>query len=222
VQLETPVHPAAVKGNDMYRTFSLFSCLLLASCAAKPVLIPDIDVNRLMASNTMYLQRIVSENLRSDISMGIAVLVGIDEGDKSYVALSPTPSAARSNYLQIVDFSMIRTLDIDQAKELLRVIDYAIENYDLNVSRLESINASFQSALQSQSLEFQGSTLAPVTSDLLTFTFVNIDGGSEAVMDFGGEAGARHGTKKLNREKLELLGSLMSGAIERIDTQETH
>lgn len=175
-----------------------------------------------MASHTTHLERIVSENLRSDISMGIAVLVGIDEGDRSYVALSPTPIIARSNYLQIVDFSMIRTLDIDQAKELLRVIDYGIENYDLNVSRLESINASFQSAVQSQSLEFQGSTLAPVTFDLLTFTFVNIDGGSEATMDFGGEAGARDGTKKLNREKLELLGSLMSGAIERIDTQETH
>ena len=41
-------------------------------------------------------------------------------------------------------------------------------------------------------------------------------------MDFGGEAGARDGTKKLNREELELLGSLMSGAIEKIDTQETH
>lgn len=202
----------------MYNAIGFLLCLFLASCVTKPVFISDIDAQRVMVSNSTHLERIVGGNSRQEVLMGVAVLVGIDEGGKSYVALAP--SGINITDLRFVKHSLIRTLDIDQAKELLRVIEFAIKNYDLKVSKLESINANFRSALQSKTLEFQGAILAPIVTDRLSFVFVNIGMGSEAEIDFGGGDNAV-GKEKLSKNELELLSSLMGKAIDKIDSQKT-
>ena len=93
-------------------------------------------------------------------------------------------------------------------------MDFSVKNYDVKVTKLESINASFQSHLQSKIFLFEGSNqLAPRITDILTFTFVNVGRGSQAKMDFGDPMRI----KILNKKDLQALSDLLNKAIAKID-----
>ncbi|HRT04259.1 MAG TPA: hypothetical protein P5204_01035 [Kiritimatiellia bacterium] len=148
--------------------------------------------------------------------MDVAVLVGTDEKQGGFVALAPV--AINRTTLREVDYSMIRTLDLEQSKELLRMVIYAIEKYDEKIGDNESINVSFQSALQSDYYELHGSKLAPFVTQRMIFTFANIGPRSEAIIDFCGPPSARS-TSVLNMKKLVQFRLLLEKAISIIDAE---
>ncbi len=198
----------------------ILSSILISACTPKNVYISDIDVERKTSSNSTRLERIVSEDKFKDAILGVAVLTGIDESGKNYVALAPNPN--RGTYISDIAPSMIRALEIKEARELLKAITFAIENYDAKVNELQSINSSFQSYLQSKTVLLQGQYISPILSNFLTFTFVNVKNGAEANMYFtnlSSQANSVRSAKKLSKEKLIHLSSLLSTAITKIDIE---
>lgn len=204
--------PMNLKGNTMKTMVALLLCLFLASCA-NPVFFPDHNSKRLTDSNTTRLERVTKDDSSRNRELGVAVMVGIDEGRGNYIALAP--AVHNQTDLKSVNHSLIRTLSPEQAKEMLRAVDYAIKNFKVKVSDLESINANFQSALSAESYEFQGNRLAPIIRERLIFTFANVGWRADAKIIFEGEQPYRF-EKDLDIEDLELLSSLMNMAIAKI------
>lgn len=195
----------------MYKIIALLSCLLLASCATKSAYISDIDAEKKTSSNSTHLTRITTENKSKDLSTGVAVLVAVDEDKENYIAVAP--SGFNSLDVIYLEPSLIRSLSIEEAKELLAVVEFSVKNYDVKVTKLESINASFQSHLQSKIFLFEGSNqLAPRITDILTFTFVNVGRGSQAKIDFGDPMRI----KILNKKDLQALSDLLNKAITKV------
>ena len=195
---------------------ALLPCLFLMSCVT-PVYVPDNNAQRIMQSDITHLERVSIDGPSREPAMDVAVLVGIHEKNNGFVALAPV--AINQTALREVDYSLICTLDLEQSKELLRIVIYAIQNYDENIGDQESINASFQSALQSTCYEFRGSKLAPILSQRMIFTFANVGPRSEAEINFYGPPSARS-ISLLNKKKLGHFRLLLEKAISKIDAKQ--
>ena len=98
------------------------------------------------------------------------------------------------------------------------MVIYAIEKYDDKIGDNESINVSFQSALQSDYYEFYGNQLAPFVSQRMIFTFANVGPRSEAKIAFCGPPSARS-TSFLNMNKLVQFRLLLEKAISKINAE---
>ena len=193
----------------------LVMCVLLTSCVT-PVYIPDNNAQRITQSNITHLERVSIDSPSGELAMDVAVLVGTDEKKVGFVALAPV--AVNRTTLREVDYSLIRTLDLEQSKELLRIVIYAIEKYDEKIGDNESINVSFQSALQSDYYEFHGNRLAPFVSQRMVFTFANVGPRSKAKINFCSSTSTRS-TSDLNMKKLVQFRLLLEKAISKIDAE---
>ncbi len=194
----------------------LFS-IFLSSCSTQQVYISDIDAERKSSSNSTKLERIVSDDALKDAAIGLAVILGIDQGGKNYVAIALAPTFGVS-LVKIKPYD-IRSLELHEAKELLNAIAFATENYEIEVEKLHSINSSYDSYLQSNSLRLQGIYLAPILTEFLSFTFVNNIYGPEAVIYFTSlnkqASGTNLQSRILDHEKLIHLSTLLNKAVNR-------
>ena len=193
----------------------LIMCVLLTSCVT-PVYVPDNNAQRITQSNITRLERVSLDGPSRELAMDVAVLIGTDEKNVGFVALAPV--AINRTTLREVDYSLIRTLDLEQSRELLRIVIYAIDKYDEKIGDNESINVSFQSAMKSDYYEFHGNKLAPFVTHRMIFTFANVGSRSEAIINFCGSPSARS-TSVLNMKKLVHLRLLLEKAISKINAE---
>jgi len=195
----------------MYKIICLLSCLLFASCATRSVYISDIHEKRHINSSATHLERVFSDNRSKDVSIGVAVIVGTDIDGTKYVALAP--GGLNSASLSSAGSSYIRSLNTEDSKRLLTIIDFSIENYDKKVTSEQSINASFQSHLESKTRIVNGASAVPVITDILTYRFINTGNGADARFNFGDSLY----TRRLNKKKLKQLRMLTRKALARIE-----
>ncbi len=192
-------------------------CIFLSACSSRNVYISDIDSERKSSANSTKLERIVSDNSAKDAQLGVAVLLGIDESGKNYVAIALAPTVNVS-LVEINPYN-IRSLELHEARELLDAIAFATANYKVKVKKLHSINSSYDSYLQSTSMFIQGIYLAPIQSEFLSFTFVNNVYGAEARMYFNSLNNKVAGNRVFNYEKLNHLSMLLNKAVNRANSK---
>jgi len=193
-------------------------CIFLSACSTRNVYISDIDSERKSSANSTKLERIVSDDNVKDAQLGVAVLLGIDEGGKNYVGIALAPSTVNVSLVEINPYN-IRSLELHEAKELLDAIAFATANYKVKVKKLHSINSSYDSYLQSNSMFIQGIYLAPIQSEFLSFTFVNNVYGAEARMYFNSLHNKMAENRVFEYEKLKHLSMLLNKAVNRVNSK---
>ena len=194
---------------------SVFS--MLTGCVTYEAYTSDIDAERKVSSSTTHLIRILGSDEMAASRLGIAVLVGVDSNAKSYVALA---RALSGKTITNIRPDGIRSIDYKDAEELLRVVEFSIENYDKLLSKTESINATFHSHLQSKHFVYTGGTGDQVITDVLNFDFANKAGYAstgKATLSFGTVGYAK---VTFSKKKLQTLKGLLLEAINQIKPQD--
>lgn len=194
---------------------SVFS--ILAGCVTYEAYTSDIDAERKVSSSTTHLTRILGNDEMASSQLGVAVLVGVDSNAQSYIALAKSIS---SKVITNIKPDGIRSLDHKDAEELLRVVEFSIENYDRQLSKIESINATFHSHLQSKHFVYTGGTGDQVITDILDFDFANKAGYAstgKATLSFSANG---YPKATFSKKKLQTFKELLEKAINQIKPQD--
>ena len=181
----------------------LFISIFLSACGHKTVYVSNVDNDRLITKQLNKLQLIKSDDSFFSSSTTVSVLLAEDEFGKHHIALAPYEGV--SNKISNVDFSKIRSLTTKESYNFISALDYAISNYDVKVSDTESLNAYFQSRVESKNPVIIDNVTTLFLGDPLVFSFVNIGNGSKAFIQFFDSNNVSRKDSYINLDKESLL-----------------